>query len=80
MAASTKLFSWNYDVHNDDGDDGEDLNVDFEDTDSNGSSDFQGKNDSKASESEVVCTDSDIGYMAYHVPGLIIWMAAMHYG
>ena len=45
MAASTKLttddaqrllFSWNYDVHSDDGDNDGD-NVDFEDTDSNGS-------------------------------------------
>ena len=65
MAPSTKLttddaqplvFSCNYDVHSDDGD-----NVDFEDTDSNESSDFQGKNDSKASESELihVCTDSE---------------------
>ena len=45
-------------VHSDDADNDGD-SVDFEDTDSNGSSDFQGKNDSKASESEVVCTDSE---------------------
>ena len=44
----------------DGGDDGDD--VDFEHPDSDGSFDFQGKNDSKSSLSEVVCTNynSDI--------------------
>ena len=61
-------------IHSDDGDDDGD-NVDFEDTDSNRSSDFQGKNDSKASESEVICTNSDsditlvIGYSLTHQCG-----------
>ena len=58
MAASMKLrtndaqhtlFSLNYDVGSADGDD-----VDFEHPASDGSFDFQGKNDSKSSESEVV--------------------------
>ena len=42
--AKRMLFSWNYEVVSDDGDD-----VDFEHPDSDGSFDFQEKNDSKSS-------------------------------
>ena len=47
--AQRTLFSQSYDVGNDDGDD-----VDFEHPASDGSFDFQGKDDSRSSESEVV--------------------------
>ena len=64
MAASMKLttndvqrtlFSRNYDTGSADGDDDDGDDVDFEHPASDGSFDFQGKNDSKSSESEVVC-------------------------
>ena len=67
MAASKKLttkdaqctlFSWNYDVGSADGDDNGN-NVDIEHPYSDRSFDFQGKNDSKSSESEVVYADYD---------------------
>ena len=54
--AQRTLFFWNDDVGSADGNDDGD-NVDFEHPASDGCFDFQGKNDSKSSESEVVCTD-----------------------
>ena len=70
MAGSMKLatqdaqrmpFSQNHDVGSADGDDDGD-DVDFEHPDSDGSFDFQGKNNSKSSESAVVCTNCDTIY------------------
>ena len=60
--AQRTLFSRNYDMGSADGDDDDGDDVDFEHPASDGSFYFNGKNYSKRSESEVICTncDSDI--------------------